>query len=253
MSGRNEPIDPIEPELAALLARERAAAPPPAAALARVWTSVKASLVDGARAGDSHGEDWVAAHARKLIALAFVVGGAVGAGAHAIARPAPRDPGVATAGSDAATPRASARMPGGELGPASPESPAPPAIAAPEAPRPPGVATTSAVPPAQGAAAASPGRAASAASSLSAERSLLDRARAALTGGDAQNALALADEHARRFIPAQLAEEREALAIQALAVDGRYADARGRALRFRATWPDSLFLPAISATLASIP
>jgi hypothetical protein len=93
----------------------------------------------------------------------------------------------------------------------------------------------------------------SASASLAAERSLLDDARSALANGDAPRALALTDAHVRRFARPQLAEEREALAVQALVGDGRYDDARSRAAHFRATWPSSLFLPAVDASLASIP
>ncbi|HEY5260789.1 MAG TPA: hypothetical protein VIJ33_01620, partial [Solirubrobacteraceae bacterium] len=90
-------------------------------------------------------------------------------------------------------------------------------------------------------------------SSILAERLILDEARAALTGGDSPRALALLAEHERRFPQPQLGEEREALAIQALATMGRYDEARARAVRFRASAPNSLFLPAVDATLASIP
>jgi hypothetical protein len=90
-------------------------------------------------------------------------------------------------------------------------------------------------------------------SSLSEERALLDGARAALGAGDGARALAITDTHQRRFARPQLAEEREAIAIQALVVAGRFDDARARAARFRDNSPDSLFAPAVEASLASIP
>jgi hypothetical protein len=90
-------------------------------------------------------------------------------------------------------------------------------------------------------------------SSLSAERAILDGARSALSAGEAARALSLLDEHARRFPKPQLGEEREALAIQTLIAAARYDEARARAARFRAATPNSLFLPAIEASLASIP
>jgi outer membrane protein assembly factor BamD (BamD/ComL family) len=89
--------------------------------------------------------------------------------------------------------------------------------------------------------------------SLAAERLLLDQARAALSAGNTDEALASTDMHARRFAHPQLGEEREALGIQALVGGGRYDEARARAARFRATWPNSLFLPAVDASIASIP
>jgi hypothetical protein len=68
-------------------------------------------------------------------------------------------------------------------------------------------------------------------SSLFAERKLLDDARAALTAEEPERALALLTEHASRFARPQLAEEREAIAVQALASLGRYEEARARAAR----------------------
>ena len=86
-----------------------------------------------------------------------------------------------------------------------------------------------------------------------AERLLLDEARGALTSQEPDRALSLLSDHARRFAHPQLGEEREALAIQALVGTGRYDEARARADRFRTSAPNSLFLPAVDATLASIP
>jgi outer membrane protein assembly factor BamD (BamD/ComL family) len=82
---------------------------------------------------------------------------------------------------------------------------------------------------------------------------LLDEARTALSAGNTDQALASTDMHARRFAHPQLGEEREALGIQALVGGGRYDEARARAARFRAMWPNSLFLPAVDASIASIP
>jgi hypothetical protein len=91
------------------------------------------------------------------------------------------------------------------------------------------------------------------ASSLLAEREILDRARDALAQRDGTQALALVEEHARAFPRPLLAEEREALAVQALVISGRSSEARARGAQFRATWPSSLFLPAVDASLESIP
>jgi hypothetical protein len=82
---------------------------------------------------------------------------------------------------------------------------------------------------------------------------MLDDARSALATGDAERALSLLEQHARRFSKPQLSEEREALAVQALVILQRYDEARARASRFRASAPNSLFLPAIEVSLASIP
>ncbi len=96
-------------------------------------------------------------------------------------------------------------------------------------------------------------RGAPVASSLSEERALLDSARTALGAGDGARALAITETHRHRFARPQLGEEREAIAIQALVVAGRFDEARARAVRFQETAPDSLFAPAVEASLASIP
>ena len=75
----------------------------------------------------------------------------------------------------------------------------------------------------------------------------------ALSQGEGERALTLTDEYARRFARPQLGEEREALAIQALVLAGRYVEARDRAARFEAVSPRSLFRPAVEASLSSIP
>src|SRR6185437_10719856 len=94
-------------------------------------------------------------------------------------------------------------------------SPWMPVAPAPATPPPP---ATAAPPPPRASAVAAP----AASSSLSAERLLLDQARSALTGEQPDRALALLADHARRFPRPQLGEEREALAIQALAASGRF-------------------------------
>jgi hypothetical protein len=82
---------------------------------------------------------------------------------------------------------------------------------------------------------------------LAAERALLDVARTALGRGAGTNALTACDDHARKFPRGVLAEEREAIAVQALVLEHRSEDARGRAERFRKTYPRSILLPAVLA------
>jgi hypothetical protein len=57
------------------------------------------------------------------------------------------------------------------------------------------------------------------------------------------------DEHAKRYPHGVLAEEREALAIQALARSGRFIDAQERAAQFRKAFPTSLMMPAVEDAL----
>jgi hypothetical protein len=82
---------------------------------------------------------------------------------------------------------------------------------------------------------------------LAAERALLDVARTALGRGDGANALSTCDDHARKFPRGALAEEREAIAVQALVLEHHGEDARVRAERFRKSHPRSILLPAVLA------
>jgi hypothetical protein len=84
---------------------------------------------------------------------------------------------------------------------------------------------------------------------LSAERTLLDGARAALGRGDPAAAAGLARTHEQRYPRGALAEEREALYVQALASSGKLPEARARAAKFKQTYPDSMLLPAVSAAI----
>lgn len=84
---------------------------------------------------------------------------------------------------------------------------------------------------------------------LEAERAMLDVARTALGRGDGPNALGACDDHARKFPRGVLAEEREAIAVQALLLAQRSDDARARAERFRKSYPRSIFLPAVLAAV----
>ncbi|HEX2574075.1 MAG TPA: hypothetical protein VH877_31300 [Polyangia bacterium] len=86
---------------------------------------------------------------------------------------------------------------------------------------------------------------------LAAERALLDRARTALMQGDMGQTLKLTAHHAHLFPHGQLAEERDSLAIRALAQKGELDTARARALQFRARYPHSIFLPALETALDS--
>jgi hypothetical protein len=88
---------------------------------------------------------------------------------------------------------------------------------------------------------------------LEAERAVLDVGRTALGRGDGANALRAIDEHARTFPRGALAEEREAMAIQALRLLGRDAEARARLDRFRGRFPTSLIRPALEADEAGAP
>lgn len=88
---------------------------------------------------------------------------------------------------------------------------------------------------------------------LAAERALLDDARQSLATGHPDYALTALERHAAKHPAGQLAEERDALRIRALAATNRADDARRRAGEFRRAHPRSIFLPAVDATLRTLP
>jgi hypothetical protein len=95
--------------------------------------------------------------------------------------------------------------------------------------------------------------AATPATGLAAERSLLDEARKALGAGDYAAALRATDLHAARFPAGLLLEEREALAIKTLAAAGRRPEAESLAKKFRQRFPKSLFGPTVDEALETNP
>ncbi len=91
------------------------------------------------------------------------------------------------------------------------------------------------------------------ASQLSAERILLDEARAAIAQGDPARAIDRLERHRRTFPVPLLAEERDAMWVQALVKAGRYDEARAHASAFRKRSPDSLFSSVVDSAIDSIP
>jgi len=162
--------------------------------------------------------------------IAFVLGGVVGVGLYAALAPAPTQRVVYV---DRAVPAPQA-VP---FATATATAPAVPTEAPP--------AASNAAP----AAAAPSARA----SQLSAERILLDEARAALAQGDPARALDRLERHRRTFAVPLLAEERDAMWVQALVKAGRYDEARARASAFRRRSPDSLFSSVVDSAIDSIP
>jgi hypothetical protein len=90
-------------------------------------------------------------------------------------------------------------------------------------------------------------------SALAKERALLDAARRALASGDLGACLNELAQHARAFPAGKLAEEREAMAVNALVGVGRYAEARQKADRFARRHPNSFLAPSVKAAIAAIP
>ena len=78
---------------------------------------------------------------------------------------------------------------------------------------------------------------------------MLRRAQAALATQPAR-ALALTSEHQRRFRSGALAEEREALAIEALSRLGRAQEAQRRAALFQRKYPHSVHASRVRGAVA---
>jgi hypothetical protein len=87
---------------------------------------------------------------------------------------------------------------------------------------------------------------------LARERTMIETARSALVRGDASGALAVLSQHSSTFPRGQLAETREALAIQALSNLGRSAEARSRAERFRRDYPSSVYQGVVDEATRTI-
>lgn len=83
---------------------------------------------------------------------------------------------------------------------------------------------------------------------VGAELVLLGKAQAALRAGDASSALALLDEHARRFSSGQLSAERQAARVLALCSLGRVVEARSMARRFLSQYPRSPLTQRINSS-----
>jgi hypothetical protein len=174
-------------------------------------------------------------HSGALLAIAFVAGGAVGALLHAGLAPAPETRVVYVS----------------ELAPSVPGTAPSGSMVAPIS------AATDSSPPASSATGAAstvvaPGTRVGM-PQLDAERALLDAARIALVSGDTDTALRALGRHTRSYRRPLLGEERDALFVQALVRAGRYDEARTRADAFRRSAPQSLFMPAVDAAIASIP
>jgi hypothetical protein len=222
-----QPLPP-EPSMAAevraLLDEERAIPSLPAAVRGRAVARARAALVAGsvrASTSPAHGARlrWAAA-----VALTCIGSAAVGAAAYRMRdrlgtpAAAPEAPAPAPV---AAPVHAQAALPAAE----SPPEPAP----APEVPR------------------------LSKSEAARAELKLLRQARAAVAREDFAAALRPIAEHTRRFKDGRLSEEREALRVKSLAGLGRTDEARRAAAGFKARFPRSVLLPAVSQMSASQP
>ncbi len=224
----SESIPPLDP---GLLGPLRDAEPAPSAVRARarqrLLNAVGGLGGGGGPAGSSGGSGARAGAPRVPTAIAFVLGAVVGVGVYAALAPraAPR-----TIYVDRVVPPPSA----------APVAPATATAAIEAIPAPSATQAGSAAQPSRG-------------SQLSAERILLDEARAALAQGDSARALDRLERHRRTFPVPLLAEERDAMWVQALVKAGRYDEARAHASAFRRRSPDSLFSSVVDSAIDSIP
>jgi hypothetical protein len=85
---------------------------------------------------------------------------------------------------------------------------------------------------------------------LAVEVAMVAEARAADEAGQGSRALAVLDEHDRRFARGVRAPEAAALRVEALCTAGRSDDARGEAARFAVRYPGSPLARRFAATCA---
>jgi hypothetical protein len=208
---------PFPPDVQALLDHEREIPELPATVRARAIARARAALVAGVdrpiSVAPAPRTRWAAA-----AAVICILGAGVGAAAYQVRARLATPPNPPAAPAPVATPRPA---------PVVQVEPAP-------APEP---------------AAARP----SPADLARAELHLLRQARAAVAREDYASALPPIADHARRFKDGRLAEEREALRVKALAGLGRTDDARRAAAAFKARFPRSVLLPAVTRMPASGP
>lgn len=252
-------LEPLSPTLRALFEEERASYLDDPARQLRVERRLEAAIVLGAAAaaglsasargasGGALANDGVRAvvhgvkHAKVWIAVSLVAGIGVGE-THARLTRDTSMPAVATSTAHALDASSSSSSSSTSSAPSLEIASPPPSLPSSSATAPFPVPSHS-----PSAAASAPSPKSESRSELAAEQSLIDTARAALARGRGEDALHAADEHAQRFPRGSLAEERETLAIQALLLIGRRADAEARAQRFHRLYPESLYGSAVDA------
>lgn len=87
------------------------------------------------------------------------------------------------------------------------------------------------------------------ASSLVQERKVLDEARSQFAQGSMNSCLAILARHEKLYPRGALSEERDALFVRALSGAGRHEEASRRAQRFAERYAESLLLPAVRAAV----
>ena len=216
---------PLSPETRALLDRERELTPVPATVRARAMARARAAVVAGPPTRRSAPTPAARTRWAVVAALLCLISGGVGAAAYQIRA------GLMQAPHERATP-----PPVENVAPPAPPRPAQPIADVPPPPQ-----------------SALEHPRLSRADAARAELRLLRQARAAVAREDYASALPPIAEHARRFKDGRLAEEREALRVKSLAGLGRTEEAHRAAAAFRARFPRSVLLPAVSQMSATRP
>jgi hypothetical protein len=267
-----EPIDRSPPYVSDLLEAERAAPSPGREVQNRVRARVAATLIAAtttgaattAAAAKGASAGLLASLAAKATLIVVVVASAGATGGIALRRRQVRTRSLALLATPA--PNASARTARPSLSPAAVASsmvPVPIAVAPVAAPAvaPAPFATPPAVERRHARAEPPPSshdrmpgmNVAGTAEELTDENVLIEAARTALGTHDPRSAVGLLERHARLHPSGQMEEEREALWVQALAVEGDGTAARERAAAFRRRFPRSIQLEVVSAALDTIP
>lgn len=224
--------EPLPRDLAAMLQAEREIPPPPAGAYERVQPRLHATI---AAAGNSAAPSGAASGAAAIKPLVVTMLAVLGAGAVVayLALRADPPPRAAVDPPPAASPSPS-QIHAIELAPAvSPSimapAPSPAEVSAPEAP----AVVGERQPPRH----------------KPDERALIDEAQRCLARQATACALAAVGVHARHYPKGELAEERDAIQIQALDLAGNAAAAQERARLFVAAYPNSVYGAAIRRLL----
>jgi hypothetical protein len=244
----HDPIEPIPSALSALFTREAASYAEDPIAKAKVLhrvTRASAFALPTTAFDAAHAiapakiaATWTAAKVATLVAIAFVGGGAAGAAivwSHASSNTAPS---IAPMAVDRDNVRSKS-----DSAPIAPPSSSPPEVSPFDLPR---VLPTTPQPSTSNASNAND----RATGSLAREREVLDAARAALVHGQFEDALRGVRKHEANWPHGALEEEREALAVQALAASGQRAAAEQRAAHFRRAFPQSMLTEVVNAAIS---
>ena len=262
-SGMPPPPDELlDPELRALFDAEATYSDMPASAPGHILAKVSAALlvapVITAAATQAASTSHVAgaAHVARATAwqaikrtatwVAFGAGAASGAAGYATVEHAAVQRPEAHVVSASSAPAAAAAVASAPVAPEPPPTVNVPVLSVPAMPNVPTAAVAPAATPATHAGASEDGE-------LTAERAQLETARTALARGEASAALGVLRADATARPHGRLAEERDGMTVQALALAGRTDEARTRAAAFSRKYPRSLLLPMVHGAVANVP